>query len=85
MWNKSSKALQQVLQYATSQNLPLYEGKAYLYMGQYHLYHGTPKESTPYLEKAFSIFHKLNDVANREFVQNLAAVSKGYIYIEIIL
>ncbi|XP_017780829.1 PREDICTED: tetratricopeptide repeat protein 29-like [Nicrophorus vespilloides] len=81
-WEKSHEELINLLTFAESNKLPQYVGKSYLYIGQYHLNQGTPEQSTPYLVKALNIFHEINDVANREFVKNLAAVSKGQEFVE---
>ncbi|XP_065173459.1 uncharacterized protein [Atheta coriaria] len=86
---QNKEQMEKLLKFAQKQGLKSYIGQAHLYIGQYFLNEGSPEAASPYLTNALNIFHEINDVARREFVKNLGAVSKGQLtfqsYVKLIL
>lgn len=73
----SAYHLRKLLDYANDNDQTTYMARAYRYLGEYYLNHGSPHYSTPILLLAMRMFHRLNDIFNREQLKNLAAISQG--------
>lgn len=76
-FNEAVSHLEILLELAELHNMDYYIAQAHRFIGEYYVSKGQPSTATAMLIKALNIFHRLNDVLNREQVRNLAAISAG--------